>query len=42
MMAGDEEFERRRRSRNIVIGLLLAGFVLLLFLVTLVKLEGLS
>jgi len=42
MMAEDEQFERRRRSRNIVIGLLLAGFVLLLFLVTLVKLEGLS
>ena len=42
MMVDDEHFERRRRSRNIVIGLLLAGFVLLLFLVTIAKLEGLS
>jgi len=41
-MSGRETFERRRKMRNIAIGLLLAGFVGLLFVITLVKLSGMS
>jgi len=38
-MSERDGFERRRRARNIAIGLALAGFVGLLFVVTLVKLS---
>jgi len=41
-MADRDVFERRRRTRNIVIGLLLAGFAAVLFTVTLLRLEALS
>ncbi|MFQ5346873.1 MAG: hypothetical protein ACE5ED_03380 [Rhodothalassiaceae bacterium] len=36
------EFERKRRSRNIALALLLFGFVALLFVVSIVKFEGLA
>lgn len=35
---GDGRKEVRRRSKNLVVGLALAAFVILVFLVTLVKL----
>ncbi|MFZ5608300.1 MAG: hypothetical protein ACOY99_01670 [Pseudomonadota bacterium] len=35
-----EEFERRRRGRNIALALVLAGLVVLFFAVTIVKLSG--
>jgi len=38
----DEEFKRRRRSRNIVLAVLLFAFVGLMFVVSLVKMQGIS
>lgn len=35
----DEEYKRRQRARNIVVGLLLAGFAILLFAITIVRLK---
>lgn len=35
-----EEFERRRRGRNIALALVLAGFCLLFYLITFVKMAG--
>ena len=32
-----EEFLRRRKSRNLVLGLVLGGFVLLFYLITIVR-----
>ena len=43
MMSGqfepDEEYKRRQRSRNIVVGLLLGGFAVLLFAITIVRMK---
>ncbi len=43
MMTGqfepDEEYKRRTRSRNIVVGLLLGGFAVLLFAITIVRMK---
>lgn len=36
------EFERRRRNRNIALAAALAGFVVLFFVISIVKFEGLS
>ncbi len=38
-MTPDEqtEFTRRRKARNIVVGLVLGGFVLLFYLITIVR-----
>ncbi|GEQ97278.1 hypothetical protein JCM17844_09150 [Iodidimonas gelatinilytica] len=38
----DPDFEKRRRQRNIGLALALAGFVVVFFAVTIVKLQGLS
>ncbi|WP_170304638.1 hypothetical protein [Croceicoccus estronivorus] len=35
----DDEYKRRQRSRNIVVGLLLVGFAVLLFAITIVRLK---
>ena len=35
------EFDRKRRSRNIALGLLLFAFAVLLFVISIVKFEGL-
>ncbi|WP_267899734.1 hypothetical protein [Aurantiacibacter zhengii] len=34
-----EEFDRRRRQRNIVVGLILAGFVVLFYMITIVQMS---
>ena len=34
-----EEFKRRRRQRNIVVGLILAGFVVLFYMITIVQMS---
>lgn len=36
----DQEIIRRRRGRNVVLALMLAGLVLLFYLLTIVKLTG--
>jgi len=33
----DDEYRRRQRSRNIVVGLILTGFVVLFFAITIAK-----
>ena len=33
----DAEFERRRRAKNIAVGVTVAGFCLLFFLITIVR-----
>lgn len=33
----EEEFIRRRKQRNMVLGLILAGFVVLFYLITIVR-----
>lgn len=33
----EEEFKRRRKSRNIVLGLVLLGFVVLFYAITIVR-----
>lgn len=40
MLSPEHELHCRRRGRNVVLGLLLGGFVLLVFAVTIVKLAG--
>ena len=35
----DEEYKRRQRARNIVVGLLLVGFAVLLFAITIVRMK---
>ncbi len=37
--AGEDEFARRRRRRNLVIGLALAGFVAVVFFATMAKMK---
>ena len=43
MMSGqyepDEEYKKRVRARNIVVGLLLGGFAVLLFAITIVRMK---
>ena len=41
-MTPDEEaeFNRRRKSRNVVLGLVLGGFVVLFYFITIVKIAG--
>ncbi|GAA5052671.1 hypothetical protein GCM10023208_13820 [Erythrobacter westpacificensis] len=34
-----KEFERRRKQRNLVVGLILAGFVVLFYLITIVQMS---
>ncbi len=36
----DEEYRRRQRARNIVVGLILGGFALLFFLITIARMGG--
>lgn len=36
----DEEYKRRQRSRNIVLALLLGGFAVLFFAITIVKIKN--
>ena len=36
----ETEFKRRRRARNRVVGLLLVGFVVLFYLITIVRIGG--
>lgn len=35
-----EEFLRRRKSRNLVLGLVLGAFVVLFYVITIVKIAG--
>jgi hypothetical protein len=35
----DAEYRRRQRSRNIVLGLILSGFALLFFAITIVRMK---
>ncbi|MEO5705546.1 MAG: hypothetical protein ABIT10_03575 [Alteraurantiacibacter sp.] len=35
-----EEFLRRRKQRNIALGLVLGGFVVLFYFITIVKISG--
>ncbi len=35
----EKEFIRRRRQRNIVVGLILAGFVVLFYMITIVQMS---
>ncbi|MEZ5689166.1 MAG: hypothetical protein R3E21_10340 [Caenibius sp.] len=35
----DDEYKRRQRSRNIVLGLLLAGFAILFFAISIVRMK---
>jgi len=39
-MADDDREARQRRKRNVALGLLLAGFIVLLYVITIVKLGG--
>lgn len=36
----EAEFKRRRRGRNIVMGLLLAAFVVLIYFITIVRIDA--
>jgi cell division protein FtsB len=36
----DNEFEKRRKKRNIALGLVLVALVILFFVVTMVKMQG--
>ena len=36
-MAQDDSFERRRRAKNVAVGLTVAGFCLMFFLITIVR-----
>lgn len=36
----DDEYKRRQKSRNLVVGLLLLGMAVLFFLITLARLGG--
>ena len=39
-MIPDDAYRARRRSRNIVLGLALAGFAVLFVLITIVRMDG--
>ena len=41
-MSDEEEFRRKRRSRNIVLAVLLFAFIALMFVVSVVKMQGIS
>ena len=36
----EEELKRRRRGRNIAVGLMLLGFVILFYMITIVRVGG--
>jgi hypothetical protein len=36
----EAEFKRRRRGRNIVLGILLAAFVILIYMITIVRIDA--